>query len=269
MTNTSATVQRSAFVTGGARGIGRAIALALAGDGVDVAIGDMHLRPFEGERYYRLRERRSGADEAVATVDALRALGRRATEVQFDVADEAGCRLAVEQITAALGPIDILVNAAGIVNNIAPLASMSRASWDHELGVNLTGAFTLIQLLAPAMAERGWGRIVNIASVAALSGGATQVAYAASKAGLLGLTRSVTQAYAAQGVTCNAVLPGLIATPLVRSMPEASRAAMLRGTPARRTGEPSEIGATVAFLCSEGAGYINGVALPVDGGLSL
>ena len=269
MTNTIDTPQRTAFVTGGARGIGRAIALALAHNGVDVAIGDAHLRPFQGERYYRLRERTSEADEGTSTSDAVRALGRRSAEFQFDVSDEAGCRDAVEHITAALGRIDILVNAAGIVNNIAPLAELTRASWDHELGVNLTGAFTLIQLLAPAMAERGWGRIVNIASVAALSGGATQVAYAASKAGLLGLTRSVTQAYAAQGVTCNAVLPGLIATPLVRSMPEATRVAMVRGTPARRTGEPSEIGATVAFLCSEGAGYVNGVSLPVDGGLSL
>ncbi len=261
--------RRTALVTGAARGIGRAIALALAGQGVDVAVADAHLRPFAGEPYYRVRSRRSGEDEAVPTAGAVRGLGRRAIEVEVDVADDAACRHAVERSSAELGQIDIVVNAAGIVNNIAPLAEMSRASWDHELAVNLTGAFTLIQLTAPAMADRGWGRIVNIASVGLLSGMAHQPAYAASKAGLLGLTRSVTQAYAARGVTCNAVLPGLIATPLVRSMPDAARAASLAVTPAARLGLPEEVAAVVAFLCSDGAGYVNGVALPVDGGLSL
>ena len=154
-----------ALVTGSARGIGRAIALQLARQGVDIAVGDRRLRPFAGERYYRLRERRSGDDESIAAADAVRSLGRRACEVEFDVADHVACNDAVQQITDALGPIDILVNAAGIVNNIAPLPAMSRASWDHELAVNLSGAFSLIQLVVPGMAERGWGRIVNIASV--------------------------------------------------------------------------------------------------------
>lgn len=260
---------RIALVTGAARGIGRAIALALANAGADVAVGDAHLRPFTGERYYRVRERRSGEDEAVPTADAVRALGRRALEVEFDVSDDERCAAAIAMVAAELGPIDILVNAAGIVNNIAPIAQMTRASWDHELAVNLSGAFSLIQRTAPGMAERGWGRIVNIASVGLLSGMADQAAYAASKAGLLGLTRSVTQAYGAQGVTCNAILPGMIATPLVLSMPAAARDASLRAVPAKRLGLPAEIAAVAGFLCSDGAAYVNGVALPVDGGLSL
>ena len=260
---------RVALVTGAARGIGRATAIALARAGADIVVGDAHLQKFDGERYYRLRARTSGDDEAVTTAAAVAALGRRSCAVEFDVADEAACVAAIGQARAALGEIDILVNAAGIVNNIAPLATLSRASWDHELGVNLSGAFTLIQLCVPQMAARGWGRIVNIASVGLLSGMATQAAYAASKAGLLGLTRSVTQAYAAQGVTCNAVLPGMIATPLVRSMPDTARAAALQSTPARRLGEPDEIAAVIAFLCSDGAAYVNGASIPVDGGLSL
>ena len=260
---------RIALITGAARGIGRATALALASAGADIVVGDAHLAKFDNERYYRLRTRTSGADEDVSTADAVRALGRRASAIQFDVADEAACIAAVDQALTELGHIDILVNAAGIVNNIAPLASMTRASWDHELSVNLSGAFTLIQRCAPLMAERGWGRIVSIASVGLLSGMATQVAYAASKAGLLGLTRSVTQAYAAQGVTCNAVLPGMIATPLVRSMPDNARAAALQSAPARRLGLPEEVAAVIAFLCSDGAAYINGASIPVDGGLSL
>ncbi len=265
MTNST----RVALVTGAARGIGRAIALQLARNGNDVAVCDVRLRPFTGEPYYRLRERHSGDDEAISTADAVRSLGRRACEVEFDVADHTACGAAVTEIDEALGPIDVLVNAAGIVNNIAPLASMPREAWDRELAVNLSGAFSLIQLTAPGMAERSWGRIVNIASVGLLAGMASQAAYAASKAGLLGLTRSVTQAYASRGVTCNAVLPGLIATQLVRSMPETLRGTQAQMTPARRIGEPEEIANVVAFLCSDGASYVNGTALPVDGGMSL
>ena len=258
-----------ALVTGAARGIGRATALALANAGANIVVGDAHLAKFANEPYYRLRARTSGEDESVPTADAVRALGRRAHAIEFDVADEAACNAAIDNALGEFAHIDILVNAAGIVNNIAPLASMSRASWDHELAVNLTGAFTLIQRCAPLMAERSWGRIVNIASVGLLSGMATQAAYAASKAGLIGLTRSVTQAYAAQGITCNAVLPGMIATPLVRSMPEQARNAAISTTPAHRLGLPEEVAALIAFLCSDSAGYINGTSIPVDGGLSL
>jgi NAD(P)-dependent dehydrogenase (short-subunit alcohol dehydrogenase family) len=257
---------RVALVTGAARGIGRAVALALAEAGADVAIGDVHLGRYEGESYYRLGKRHSGPEEDVASVQAVAGLGRRGLGVEFDVADAEQVRAGVAQVVQELGPIDILVNNAGIVNNLGAVVDMPRDAWDRELSVNLTGAFQCIQATLPAMAERGWGRIVNVASVGAETGMPLQPAYAASKAGLLGLTRSVARGYAERGITCNAVLPGLIATPLVLSMPEALRASMLGSVPAGRLGEPGEVAALIAFLASPPAAFVNGAAIPVDGG---
>jgi NAD(P)-dependent dehydrogenase (short-subunit alcohol dehydrogenase family) len=260
---------RVVLVTGAARGIGRAIALALAEAGADVAVADIHLAKYQGERYYRLKQRWSGDEENVSTCEAVTQRGRRSIGVECDVADRQQVKNSVARVAAELGAIDILVNNAGVVNNLAPLAEMTREAWDRELSINLTGAFHCIQETVPAMATRGWGRIINLSSVAAVTGAASQVAYAASKAGLIALTKTVTKEYAAQGVTCNAVLPGLIATPLVLSMPEELRKATVRGVPAGRLGQTTEIAAVVAFLASPGASYINGVEIPVDGGLLL
>lgn len=258
---------RVAFVTGAARGIGRAIALGLAGAGADVAVADLHPGRFEGEPYFRLRERWSGEEEAVSTTEAVIALGRRAIELAVDVSDAAAVRAAAERATSALGPVDVLVNNAGIVNNIAPIAKMAPDAWENELRVNLSGAFHCIQALVPAMADRGFGRVINIASIAARQPTLFQPAYNASKAGLIGLTRSVAQEYGAGGVTANAVLPGLIATPLVRSMPEALRKAIASRTPVGRLGEPEEIAALVVFLATPSAGFITATAIPCDGGI--
>jgi len=258
--------EKVALVTGAGRGIGRAIAIALAGAGARVAVADVHLAKYEGERYYRISKRVSGEEEDVATVDAVRAIGVRATAVEFDVSDDAAVQEAVAAIAADLGPIDILVNNAGIVNNIATVADMTRAAWDRELAVNLSGGFSCTRATAPAMADRGWGRIVNIASIAAERPSSFQPAYAASKAGVIALTKTVAKTYAAQGVTCNAILPGLIGTPLVRSMRPEVQEGILRQVPAARLGEPREVAAVAAFLASPAAAYVNGVALPVDGG---
>jgi len=256
-----------ALVTGGARGIGRGIALALAQAGADVAIADLHPAPFRGERYYRLRERTSGADEDASTEEAVRALGRRAHTLALDVADAAAVARAADEVGAALGPVDVLVNNAGIVNNIARIADMKPEAWEHELRVNLTGAFHTVRAIVPAMAARGWGRVINIASVAARLPILGQPAYAASKAGLVAFTQSVAQEFGPGGVTANAVMPGLIATPLVLSMPEHLRARSVAQTPVARIGTPADIGALVAFLASPAAGFITGVAIPCDGGL--
>jgi len=264
---TGALASRVAFVTGAARGIGRGIALELAEQGADVAVADIHPAPFEGERYYRVRERVSGDEEKVSTADAVRALGRRALELTLDVADAEAVKAAATRACDELGPVDVLVNNAGIVSNIAPVSAMKPEAWEHELRVNLSGAFHCVQALVPAMAARGFGRVVNIASIAAVQPALAQPAYSASKAGLIGLTRSVAQEFGARGVTANAVLPGLIATPLALSMPETIRKAVTGRTPVGRLGEPREIGALVAFLASPAAAFITATAIPCDGGM--
>ena len=257
-----------AFVTGAARGIGRAVALRLAHAGADVAVADAHPGRFEGERYYRLRQRVSGAEEDTSTAAAIAAIGRRAIEVEVDVADAGAVAAAASRCVTELGPVDVLVNNAGIVNNIALIADMAPDAWDHEVRVNLTGMFHTVRVVAPGMAERGWGRVINMASIAALSPGLGQPAYAASKAGVVAFTKAVAQEFGPGGVTANAILPGLIATPLVRSMPAELRDQYMARTPVGRLGEPEDIATLAVFLASPAAGFITGAAIPCDGGVS-
>jgi 3-oxoacyl-[acyl-carrier protein] reductase len=255
-----------ALVTGAGRGIGRAIALGLARAGGDVAIADIHLEPFRGESYYRLRERWSGDDEDVPAAEAVRKLGRASVELAVDVADRDEVRSAVAECESQLGAVDILVNNAGIVNNIASIEQMELDAWEHELRVNLTGAFNCVQATVPAMATRGWGRVVNIASVAALQPALGQPAYSSSKAGLIALTQAVAQEFGTRGVTANAVLPGLIGTPLVRSMPGSLRDSIVARSAVGRLGEPADVASLVTFLATPAAGFVSAVAIPCDGG---
>ena len=154
------------------------------------------------------------------------------------------------------------------VNNIALIADMTPEAWDHEVRVNLTGMFHTVRVIVPRMAERGWGRVVNMASVAALNPGLGQPAYTASKAGVVAFTKAVAQEFGPGGVTANAILPGLIATPLVRSMPAELRDRYVVRTPVGRLGEPDDIAALAVFLASPAAGFISGTAIPCDGGAS-
>src|SRR2546423_1102217 len=257
---------RVAFVTGAARGIGRAIAVELARAGADIAVADLHLDPFQGESYGRLRERWSGGEEDVTTGAEVEALGRRCLALEVDVADADRVEAAVSECAAALGPVDVLVNNAGITTNFVSLARTKPEEWAREIGVNLSGAFHCMRATVPAMAERGWGRVVSISSLSAERPG-LHPAYAASKAGVLGLTRAVAKEYAATGVTVNAVMPGMTATELVRALPGGEEIAS--SIPARRYGEPAEVAAVVRFLASPSAGYVTGVAIPCDGGWML
>jgi NAD(P)-dependent dehydrogenase (short-subunit alcohol dehydrogenase family) len=238
------------LVTGAARGIGRATALVLAREGADVGVADV-------------------LPEVEATAKEIAALGRRSAFAAFDVSVPAKVHEGVQAIRGRLGDIDVLVNNAGIVNNISPLTRMTHEAWQWEIGVNLGGAFNMIKEVIGPMVARKWGRIINISSVAAIGGLHNQVAYAASKAGILGLTKTVTLEHARDGITCNAILPGLIGTELVQRMPGEIRDRFVRGTPARRLGEMSEIGYLVAFLASDRAAFINGAEIPVSGGAHL
>ncbi len=258
-----------ALVTGAARGIGRAIATVLAEEGADVGVADVKWTAFSGERYYSVPRRESGSDEDIRTDEVITGLGRRAHLVQMDVSNSEQVRDGVESVRNSLGPIDILVNNAGIVSNIHALTDLDRESWDHELSVNLTGAFNCVKEVLPGMVEKGWGRVINMSSGAATGGIHRQAAYAASKAGILGFTKAVTLEYAAHGITCNAVMPGMVETPLVRAMPDEIREAQMRLIPAGRFADTREIAYLVAFLASDRAAYINGVEIHVNGGAHL
>jgi NAD(P)-dependent dehydrogenase (short-subunit alcohol dehydrogenase family) len=239
-----------ALVTGAARGIGRVTAQVLSDAGADVALAD--LQPDVEEMAARIR-----------------AGGRRCAAAVFDISDPQQVRAGVEQLRTALGAVDVLVSNAGIVNNIAPLTTMAFERWQREIAVNLTGAFNAIQAVIGPMIERGWGRIIVISSMAAHGGLHHQAAYAASKAGLIGLVQTVTLEQARHGITCNAILPGLIGTEMVQSMPAEIREASVANTPARRLGTMEEVAHLIAFLASDHAAFINGAEIAIDGGMRL
>jgi 3-oxoacyl-[acyl-carrier protein] reductase len=231
---------RTVLVSGGSRGIGLACARAFAAAGHRVAVTSSTTR-----------------------VDEPGLLA-----VKCDVTDPAQVELAVAQVEAELGAVEILVASAGIIRD-GLLLRMSEDDFAEVIATNLTATWRLCKRVVPKMMRARWGRIVVVSSVAAYAGAPGQANYAASKAGLLGLTRSIAREYGARGITANAVTPGPIDTDMFAATPDDARAALTAQIPAGRVGTPDEVAAAVTFLASEAAAYVNGAVLPVDGGFAM
>ena len=237
-----------ALITGAGRGIGQAIALKLAADGADVAVVD--LKP----------------EFCAETCEKVRALGRRAWAYGADVSKAASVEETVTKVLADCGKVDILVNNAGITKDTL-LMRMSEADWDAVLDINLKGTFLFTKALAREFVKQRSGRIVNIASVIGLVGNAGQCNYGASKAGVIGFTKSVARELASRSVTCNAVAPGFIETKMTAALGEEIRQKLMNQIPLRRLGSPEDVANAVHFLASDQAAYITGQVLTVDGGM--
>ena len=242
---------KRALVTGASRGIGRAVAQRLAADGAAIAVN------------YHTSEA-----EATEVVSAITSSGGTAVSIGGDVSDAAQAAATVATAAEALGGLDILVNNAGITRDNLVLR-LSEEEWDAVLDVNLKGAFLCTKAALRPMLRRRSGRIINMTSVVAGTGNPGQANYAAAKAGLIGLTKTVAREVASRGITVNAVAPGFISTRMVEAITEEQRELVLGRIPLARFGTPADVAACVAFLASDDAGYITGQVLGVDGGLSL
>lgn len=242
---------KCALVTGGSRGIGRAVCLELARQGARVAVN------YAGN-----------AAAAEETVKACEALGAEAFAIQADVADAAASEAMVKEVLTRFGRLDILVNNAGVTRDgLMPM--MKEADWDAVLDTNLKGAFHCMKAVYRPMMKQKYGRIVNLSSIVGLRGNAGQSNYAASKAGLIGLTKSMAKELAARNVTVNAVAPGFIDTDMTAALPEKAREAMLTTIPMGRLGQAEDVAKAVAFFAGDESAYVTGQVLCVDGGMAV
>ena len=242
---------KCALVTGASRGIGRAIAVALAKNGADVAINY------------------AGNEEAAKqTEDICAAYGVNTLVVRADVANAEECKAMIELVKERFGKIDILVNNAGITRDKL-MIGMSEADFMEVIDTNLKGSFLCMQMVSKLMIKQRYGRIINLSSVVGIHGNVGQVNYAASKAGVIGMTKSAAKELASRNITVNAVAPGMIETDMTAVIPEKAKEAMMATIPAGRAGKPEEIADTVAFLASDKAAYITGQVISVDGGMGV
>jgi 3-oxoacyl-[acyl-carrier protein] reductase len=264
---------RVALVTGGSRGLGRADALTLARAGADVVIADILVESdTSAAEDFGVLARAAVAQGMVhteSTVEEIRSLGRRALAVRCDVTDRGQVAAAVERVVTELGAVDILVNNAGTLDHVGQFADQRLDLWERDLRVNLTGAFNCSQEVWPHMRERQWGRIVNMASVAGTLGGFGQASYSTTKAGVLGLTKTLAMEGGRHGITCNAIVPGIIGTEAFHMANPAMNERIANRTVFKRPGDPQDIANAVAFLCSDLAAYVTGIELNVSGGVEL
>ncbi len=250
------TTQRVAFVTGGSRGIGEAIVLALAADGYRVIA------------VARNADKLAGVVKAAVDHSAVAAAGGAVEPLSLDIADSAALTAAIEQTIEKHGRLDTLVNNAGITRD-GLFMRMEDKDFDDVINTNLRSAFVACRAAARSMIRAKWGRIINISSVSGLIGNAGQVNYAASKAGLLGMTKSIARELAGKQVTANCVAPGFITTDMTDVLPPQIKEKVLEVIPLRRFGNVQDIAAMVSFLASEKSGYITGQVIAVDGGMTM
>ena len=248
MNNSGELNGRVAIVTGGAQGIGKAIALTLARHGADVVVTDINL------------------ERAQATAQEIEALQVRSLAIKANVADVSAAEQMVKETVDKLGKIDILVNNAGITRDNV-LLRMKPEEWDQVMEVNLKGTYACTRAALKFMFRQKNGRIVNIASITGLMGNAGQANYSASKAGIIGFTKAVAREYANRGITVNAVAPGFIDTAMTQAIPEKEREALIKLIPMERLGTPDDVAAAVYFLVSDLSGYITGQVINVNGGM--
>lgn len=244
-------MKQTAIVTGGSRGIGRAVAVRLAKDGMNLVIN--------------YRGNSAAAEE---TERLCRELGAEVLLVQGDVSRAEDCEKLAAQAKEAFGRVDVLVNNAGITRD-GLLARMTEEDFRPVLDVNLVGPWNMMKAVNRIMMKQRYGRIVNLSSVTGLMGNMGQTNYAAAKAGILGMTKSYAREVASRGITVNAVAPGFIDTDMTEAMPEGAKDKIVTGIPMGRTGKPEDVAEAVAFLASEQAGYITGEVLRVDGGMAM
>ena len=267
---------KTALVTGASRGLGRAVALALGRAGADVAVTDLlieneNLPAADVEKYGLIASHFAGSGyvRTLSTADEIKRLGVRSIGIKMDVTDPEQIQSAVDCIKDRFGSIDILVNNAGVMDNMAMMEKQTHRMWERDIKVNLTGAYHCIQAVWMHMKEKKWGRIINISSFVGLCGAFAQPGYGASKAGIIGLTRSLALEGAMNNITVNAILPGFIETEALKLHKPEMLERIRNRIAMKRLGKPEEVASAVVFLASDGADYITGAAIPITGGADL